>query len=215
MKTMTILLNNLRSPVQIRVPSSISVFITSTDKFNITLERLSKYQSFESKLPLTLTKVGRTLLIGGKSSTSISPNNFKNKPSFRIFSKKFKGSPEFFASATTKALIKKSIKSLCIPRRINLLLRGVGFRFSLNKTRRGVVLQTRLGYSHQIFVQIPPEIDIACIGGLKLIIAGYYSAKVNALAAFIRSQKIPDCYKGKGIYYEHEKIHLKNGKAKT
>ena len=212
---MTILLNNSRSPVEIKVPSSVSVFITSADKFNITLERLSKSQSFESILPLSLTKIRRTIKIGRKSSTSICSDNFKNKPPFSIFFKKFNGSPEFFASATTKALIKKSIKSLRIPRRINLLLRGVGFRFSLHKTHWGVVLESRLGYSHQVFIEIPPEIAIACIGGLKLIIAGYYSEKVNALAALIRSQKVPDCYKGKGICYEHEKIHLKNGKTKA
>lgn len=213
--TMAIVLNNQQFPIQIRIPSSISVFLTSIDKSNLTLERLSKYQSFESKLPLALAKVGRSIVIGGNSSTDIFLNNFKSKTPFKVYFKKFKGSPEFFTSTTTKALIRKSIKSLQIPRRISLLLTGVGFRFSLNKTRKSVVLQIRLGYSHHVFLQIPPEINIVCIGGSKLIIAGHYSRKVNALAALIRSQKVPDCYKGKGICYEYEKISLKDGKTKV
>lgn len=213
---MTIVFSNSLPPVQTRVPSNIAVFLTSSDKFNLTLERLSHYQSFESKLPLTLAKVGRTIVIGRKkSSTNSFLGNFKNKTPFKVYFKKFKDSPEFFAYATIKTLIRKSIKSLHIPRRISLLLTGVGFRFSLNETRKSVVLQIRLGYSHHVFLQIPPEINIVCIGGSKLIIAGYYSTKVNALAALIRSQKVPDCYKGKGICYEHEKIPLKDGKTKV
>lgn len=210
-----LLLSHLKNSISIRVPSYISVFVTSPEKFDLTLCSLLRRQSFRSNIPLTLNKVKRTIDIGEMTTRNSPENQLKKKTFLGVYLKKVKVSPKDFSYATTKVLLRKAIKSFHTQRRISLLLVGVGFRFSLNNTCTGVILQLRLGYSHQIFIQIPPEINIVCIGGLKLILSGSSAAKVNLLAAFIRSQKVPDCYKGKGIYYEHEKIQFKDGKSKV
>lgn len=115
-----------------------------------------------------------------------------------------------FSKQITVILLKKVIKNLLLPSRTILSLAGIGFKFSLHNDR---VLQVKLGYSHQIFINIPSEVNITCFSGHKLIISSYSSNKVKALAALIRSKKVPDRYKGKGIRFEHEKVVLKTGKS--
>ena len=46
----------------------------------------------------------------------------------------------------------------------------------------------------------------------KLLIVGSSYTIVNQVASLIRSFKIPEPYKGKGIVYTTEKIILKEGK---
>lgn len=108
-----------------------------------------------------------------------------------------------------KTLLKKTLKNLLLPSREKLFLEGVGFKFFLlNKS----ILQIKLGYSHQIFINVPSKVDITCLNGSKLILSGFSLDEVRTLSAHIRSKKIPDTYKGKGIRFEHERRHLKEGK---
>jgi len=53
---------------------------------------------------------------------------------------------------------------------------------------------------------------IICPKTTKLFIFGYNQQKINKLAALIKSYKVPEPYKGKGIFYDNEKIILKKGK---
>ena len=108
-----------------------------------------------------------------------------------------------------KTLLKKALKNLLLPRREKLFLEGVGFKFFLHNKS---ILQIKLGYSHQIFINVPSKVDITCLNGSKLILSGFSLDEVRTLSAYIRSKKIPDAYKGKGIRFEHEKRQLKEGK---
>ena len=54
--------------------------------------------------------------------------------------------------------------------------------------------------------------EIFCLKTNKLFIVGYSYVFVTQIAALIRSFKIPEPYKGKGIVYTTEKIILKEGK---
>ena len=86
---------------------------------------------------------------------------------------------------------------------------GVGYRVQ----KQGKNLVMNLGFSHQVNV---PEIDGITIdvpGPNKIIISGPDKQKVGQFAAEVREKRPPEPYKGKGIKYVDEVIHLKEGKA--
>ena len=94
--------------------------------------------------------------------------------------------------------------------RCKLRLVGVGFRASV--VDKNLVL--KIGYSHEIKYEIPEDITILCgkTKGTLLIIKAKELSKVTQVAAEIRSLRIPDAYKGKGIHYDKEILKLKKGK---
>ena len=90
---------------------------------------------------------------------------------------------------------------------------GVGYRVS----NEGNVMEFQLGYTHPIFLQLPPEIKVEtkternknpyiCLQSCDKQLLGQVCAK-------IRSFRMPEPYKGKGILYSGEQIRRKSGKA--
>jgi len=55
-------------------------------------------------------------------------------------------------------------------------------------------------------------LEIFCLKANKLFIIGDSYLFVTQVAALVRSFKIPEPYKGKGIVYATEKIIIKEGK---
>ncbi len=86
---------------------------------------------------------------------------------------------------------------------------GVGFRAE----KTGDKLMLRIGYSHQVEVKPMPGITLGVEGTNKIKVSGISKEDVGEQAAEIRALHAPDHYKGKGIRYSGEKIHLKPGKA--
>lgn len=86
---------------------------------------------------------------------------------------------------------------------------GVGFRAE----KTGDKLMLRIGYSHQVEVKPMPGITLAVEGTNRIKVSGINKEDVGEQAAEIRALHAPDHYKGKGIRYAGEKIHLKPGKA--
>lgn len=74
------------------------------------------------------------------------------------------------------------------------------------------LLHFKLGYSHMIYFKIPINLKIYCLKANKLFILGDSYLFVTQIASLIRSYKVPEPYKGKGIVYTTEKIILKEGK---
>ena len=87
---------------------------------------------------------------------------------------------------------------------------GVGYRAAVQNK----ILTLQLGYSHDIKVMIPEDIDVACERPTSIEIKGVDKQKVGQLAADIRGLRKPEPYKGKGIRYEGEYILRKEGKKK-
>jgi len=93
-----------------------------------------------------------------------------------------------------------------------LKLVGVGYRAFIKKSNNSYFLQLKLGYSHDIFIKISNQVKIVCPKPDTIILSGKSSIHLNKLTNLIRSYKIPDSYKGKGVLYEYEKLNLKIGK---
>jgi large subunit ribosomal protein L6 len=106
------------------------------------------------------------------------------------------------------SIIKQIILGLSVGFRKQLNIVGVGYRALIEKD----ILILKLGYSHQIFIKIPANLKINCIKPTKISIFGNNKQEVSQMAANIRSYKLPEPYKGKGILYQNEKINKKEGK---
>lgn len=94
-----------------------------------------------------------------------------------------------------------------------LKLVGVGYKAFLTKNNTSnYFLQLKLGYSHSIYIKVPDNVKIVCPKPDTILLSSNSSISLNRLVSLIRSYKIPDVYKGKGVLYEYEKLILKIGK---
>ena len=113
---------------------------------------------------------------------------------------------------TTAALLKQAILETSIILTKKLQIIGVGYKVFPVNFNNSEYLQFKLGFSHSIFYKIPKSVEIKPIKSVYVYIFGNSYTTVTQTAANIRSYKLPEPYKGKGILYENEKIILKEGK---
>lgn len=91
-----------------------------------------------------------------------------------------------------------------------LEIQGVGYRAAV----KGSNLELQLGFSHDVIVPIPSDLQIACPSQTEITISGADKQKVGQIAAEIRGFRPPEPYKGKGVRYKGEYILRKEGKKK-
>ncbi len=89
-----------------------------------------------------------------------------------------------------------------------LQLTGVGYRAQTD----GKKLTLMVGYSHPVNFEAPEGISFT-VNGSNVTVSGFDKQLVGEITARIRRIKPPEIYKGKGIRYKNEVIHLKPGKA--
>jgi large subunit ribosomal protein L6 len=92
----------------------------------------------------------------------------------------------------------------------NLEVNGVGYRASVSEG----ILTLQLGYSHDIKLAIPNDLEVKCAKPTEISISGIDKQKVGQFASEVRSFRKPEPYKGKGIKYAEEVIRRKEGKKK-
>ncbi len=94
-----------------------------------------------------------------------------------------------------------------------LELVGVGFRAS----NTGNTLELSLGYSHPIYLVLPPEITIETKSERNqnpiITVKSIDKQLIGQVCAKIRSLRKPEPYKGKGVKFVGEHIRRKAGKA--
>lgn len=94
-----------------------------------------------------------------------------------------------------------------------LELVGVGYRVS----NQGNIVEFSLGYTHPIFIQLPAEIKVETKSerNQNPIITLETADKqlLGLVCAKIRSFRMPEPYKGKGILFKGEVIRRKSGKT--
>ena len=90
---------------------------------------------------------------------------------------------------------------------------GVGYRAEA----KGQRLEMSLGYSHDIIIELPPEIKVEAITERRanpiVTLRSVDKQLLGHVAAKIRSLRPPEPYKGKGIRFVGEQIRRKAGKA--
>tara|TARA_S200000501_G_C20847814_1_gene754405 strand:+ start:451 stop:984 length:534 start_codon:yes stop_codon:yes gene_type:complete len=91
-----------------------------------------------------------------------------------------------------------------------LLLNGVGFRAQA----KGDNLTLSLGFSHQIIHKMPEGVNCETPSQTEILIKGIDRQKVGQVAAEVRSYRVPEPYKGKGVRYENEVVVMKETKKK-
>jgi large subunit ribosomal protein L6 len=94
-----------------------------------------------------------------------------------------------------------------------LELVGVGYRAS----NQGQKLDLALGYSHNIVLEIAPEVSLETVNekGKNPIIklSSFDKQLLGTIAAKIRSFRKPEPYKGKGVKFVGEVLRRKAGKS--
>ncbi len=88
-----------------------------------------------------------------------------------------------------------------------LEIEGVGYRGEV----KGQKLVLSIGFSHPVEIEIPAGITVVVEKGL-FTITGIDKDVLGQFAATVRSMKVPEPYKGKGIRYQGEYIIRKQGK---
>ena len=91
----------------------------------------------------------------------------------------------------------------------DLELKGVGYRAQLQGTK----LVLSLGKSHQDEVEAPAGVTFELANPTSISVSGINKEVVGQTAAYIRSLRAPEPYKGKGVRYVGEYVRRKEGKT--
>jgi large subunit ribosomal protein L6 len=108
----------------------------------------------------------------------------------------------------TRTLVANMVQGVTDGFEKRLEIQGVGYRAQL----RGRDLELALGYSHPISVKAPDGIEFEVPQPTRIVVRGASKQQVGEVAAYIRKQRKPEPYKGKGIRYEGEYVARKVGK---
>ena len=112
-----------------------------------------------------------------------------------------------------RSLINNMVEGVSKGFEIKLELVGVGYRAE----NQGQILDLVLGYSHHIYIQLPPEIKVEAVTDKRsnptVTLKSHDKQLLGQVAAKIRSYRMPEPYKGKGIKFDGELIRRKAGKS--
>ena len=112
-----------------------------------------------------------------------------------------------------RALIHNMVVGVSEGYKKQLVLVGVGYRV----TNNGQILDLSLGYTHNIYLQLPLEVKIETKSERNqspmIILESADKQLLGQICAKIRSFRMPEPYKGKGIKFMGEEIRRKSGKS--
>ena len=110
---------------------------------------------------------------------------------------------------TTRALLNNMVIGVSEGFKKELEMRGVGYRAQL----QGSKLVLAVGKSHPDEVEAPEGITFELPNPTTIVVSGISKEAVGQTAAYVRSLRSPEPYKGKGIRYVGEYVRLKEGKT--
>jgi large subunit ribosomal protein L6 len=109
----------------------------------------------------------------------------------------------------TRSLLANMVQGVTKGFQKDLEVVGVGYRVQM----AGDNLMLRAGYSHQIEIKPLSGTILGVEGANKIKVSGINKETVGQMAANIRAIRPIDDFKGKGIKYAGEVVHLKAGKT--
>jgi large subunit ribosomal protein L6 len=113
-------------------------------------------------------------------------------------------------AGTTRALLANMVHGVTDGFEKKLELRGVGYR----ALSEGGKLNLTLGFSHPVVYEVPEGITVETPSQTEVVIRGTDKQRVGQVAAEIRGFRPPEPYKGKGVRYADEHVHIKEAKKK-
>lgn len=119
-----------------------------------------------------------------------------------------KSDQDWAMAGTLRALLNNMVTGVSQGFERKLELVGVGYRASM----QGRDLNLTLGFSHPVVYQAPEGVTIETPTQTEVLIKGADKQAVGQVAAKIRGYRPPEPYKGKGVRYAGEKIHMKEAK---
>ncbi len=112
-----------------------------------------------------------------------------------------------------RSLINNMVVGVSHGYRKELELVGVGYRAS----HQGQVLELSLGFTHPVFILLPKEIVLDTKSERNknplILLESCDKQLIGQVCAKIRSLRMPEPYKGKGVRFVGEQIRRKSGKA--
>ena len=109
---------------------------------------------------------------------------------------------------TTRQMINNMVVGVSEGFSKELVIIGIGYQAQVKGNR----LQLQLGYSHDIYFDMPEGITVTA-NRTEVKVDGTDKQLVGAVAAKIRSFRKPEPYKGKGVRYKGEYVRSKQGKT--
>ncbi len=127
-----------------------------------------------------------------------SPVNYKQKDAFH---------------GLYRSLVNNMVVGVSEGYKKTLELVGVGYRVA----NQGNVIELSLGYTHPIFLQLPPEVKVETKSERNqnplIMLESCDKQLIGLICAKIRSFRMPEPYKGKGVLFQGEVIRRKSGKS--
>ncbi len=112
-----------------------------------------------------------------------------------------------------RALVNNMVVGVSEGFKKTLELVGVGYRVS----NQGNIIEFSLGYTHPIFIQLPPEVKVETKSERNqnpvIMLESCDKQLLGLICAKIRSFRKPEPYKGKGVLFKGEVIRRKSGKS--
>ncbi len=179
-----------------KLPISIPAGVTVTEKDNVVTVKgpkgeLSQY--LDPSIKMTVGDAEITFEIDENS-----PVNYKQKQAFH---------------GLYRALINNMVVGVSQGYTKTLELVGVGYRVS----NQGNLVEFSLGYTHPIFIQLPKEVKVETKSERNqnpiITLESCDKQLLGLICAKIRSFRMPEPYKGKGILFKGEVIRRKSGKT--
>ena len=181
----------------LRIPQNISLIFCEKNSM-LTAKGPQTKKSLKLKLKIFIDQLNRIISV---SPILISKRSNVEKKRIKILRK------------TTFVQIKQLLidSSVLIFQKLKIV--GVGFRADFADTFiKKKILTLKLGFSHLVYARVPENLHLNSLTKTKFCVYGHSYYKISEFAASIRSKKLPEPYKGKGILYENENINLKEGK---
>lgn len=112
-----------------------------------------------------------------------------------------------------RALLHNMVVGVSEGYKVTMEIVGVGYRATVN----GQLLDLALGFSHNLFMELPKEIKASATAekgkNPTLTLESHDKELLGMVCAKIRSYRKPEPYKGKGIKFEGEMLRRKAGKS--
>ena len=178
----------------INVPAGVTVnFAAATNVVSVKGPKGELSQKIDPSIKFTNQDGVITLEIDENS-----PVNYKQKQAFH---------------GLYRSLVNNMVIGVSEGYKKELELVGVGYRVS----NQGNLIELTLGYTHPIFIQLPSEVKVETKSERNqnplIILESCDKQLLGLICAKIRSFRMPEPYKGKGILFKGEVIRRKSGKT--